>query len=321
MTACNACGLTGIRPVPGPQARWRYWQCVHCGHAWLQPAPGSEELTAYYNTAYTVPRDLYVAGVTREYPALRALLQRHGIKPGRMLELGCSYGAMLDAFRRDGWDVEGIELDARAVEVARSHYGLRVHQGQISEVSALLVGDYDLIALYHVLEHVADPRAFVSDLAGLCKPGGAVLVKTPNARSFLARALGGWWEWFAAPEHLQLFSPLSLCRLLEDKGLTIELMVSRRGDANGTLFEMLRAAARPMVRRPPLGERSIGGGPTGGPTPVSARPSYRRIRALIDAVGAPLDWLLSRFYPPPYLLGPELLVLARKPREVTPTRP
>jgi SAM-dependent methyltransferase len=292
--------------------RWRYWRCARCGHAWLDPSPTREELTRYYNTVYSVPRDLYVAHVPREYRALKPLLERHGVVPGRMLEIGCSYGAMLDAFRRDGWDVEGIELDSRAAAVARSLYSLRIHEGPLEDVRSALRGDYDVITLYHVLEHVDDQISFVRDLASLCRPGGLVVIKTPNAQSLPARVLDGWWEWFAAPEHLRVFSPTSLRRLLEPEGFATELILSRRGDASRTLFELVRGTARRFLRRPVRGEVEVNGpGFTPSP-PLSHRRWYRVARAVIDSVGAPLDWMLAPFQSPRHLLGPELLVLARR---------
>jgi 2-polyprenyl-3-methyl-5-hydroxy-6-metoxy-1,4-benzoquinol methylase len=214
MTICKACGQAGARVIPGPQVRWCYWRCVRCGHVWLDPAPTTDELTQYYNATYAVPRELYTAHVPRKHRALKTLLGRRGFASGRMLEVGCSYGAMLDAFRRDGWEVEGIELDARAAEIARSSYGLHVHQGRLEDVSAELSDDYDVITLYHVLEHVADPAALIRELGAVCRSGGVILIKTPNARSFVARVLAAWWEWYAAPEHVQLFAPTSLRTLL-----------------------------------------------------------------------------------------------------------
>ncbi len=313
MTICKACGRAGARAVPGPQVRWSYWRCVRCGHAWLHPAPSTQELTRYYNTAYAVPRALYVAGVPRKLDALVSLLRRQSVRPGRMLEVGCSYGAMLDAFKRDGWDVEGIELDARAAAVARTDYGLRVHHGRFEDVRAELLGGYDAIALYHVLEHVPDPAALIRELAAICRPGGVLLVTTPNPRSFVARALGGWWEWYAAPEHLHLFSADSLRALLETHGFVPETVVSRRGDAHRTLFELVRGSSRRLLRRGVRGRVQLDGPGDGGAAPVSLRPWYRAAQRVIDVIGAPLDWLLAPFQSGRRLLGPELLVLARKP--------
>src|SRR5687768_6547754 len=306
MKNCEACGHGGAEAVPGPQVSWRYWRCARCGHAWLHPAPTTEELTQYYNTVYAVPRDLYVAHVPREHRALKSVFNRHGIRPGRMLEVGCSYGAMLDAFRRDGWEVEGIELDSRAAEIARSFYGLRVHQGRLEDVRARLSDAYDTLTLYHVLEHVEDPAAFIRGLAALCRPDGVLVIKTPNPRSFAARALAGWWEWYAAPQHVHLFSASSLRALLEAGGFATEVMESRRGDANRTLFELVRGSARRLLGRQGHGSSAV--------APMSNRRWYRAIRAVIDGVGAPLDWMLAGVESPRRLVGSELLVIARKVR-------
>jgi SAM-dependent methyltransferase len=235
-----------------------------------------------------------------------------------MLEVGCSYGAMLDAFRRDGWEVEGIELDARAAQIAQSSYALRVHHGRLEEVRHQLLGDYDAIMLYHVLEHVADPAALIRDLAARCRSGGVILLKTPNPRSFAARVLAGWWQWYAAPEHVRLFSPNSLRTLLETEGFAPELIMSRRGDAHRTLFELARGLARRALQRGVQSEVDLDSPGSNGIRPLSQRPWYRALHIAIDTVGAPLGWMLSPLQARPYLLGPELLVLARKVRQPVP---
>jgi hypothetical protein len=136
-------------------------------------------------------------------------------------------------------------------------------------------------------------------------------VKTPNARSLLARVLGGWWQWFAAPEHVQLFSRGSLQALLESRGFVPELVVTRRGDADPALLELLRGSVRRMVRRR---SRGVATSHPRAPTrePLSRRRWYRFLAGAVGLAGAPLDWILALFDSRAFYLGPELLVVARR---------
>src|SRR5690242_15214196 len=140
---CPACRSENVVDVAGPQRRWRYRRCASCGHRWLRPMPTEAELTSYYNSSYAVPQERYRARVDEEFPVLERLLRRAGAQPARMLEIGCSYGDMLARFAAAGWEVEGVELDARAAAYARNTLGLIVHHGTLDGVRTLLRPPYN----------------------------------------------------------------------------------------------------------------------------------------------------------------------------------
>src|SRR2546428_634741 len=133
---CPICRDHTTVTLNGPQQRWRYSRCQRCAHLWLTPTPSTAELTEFYNSAYLVPREAYLRGTDHVWPTLRHLVQSLYPDPGRMLEVGCSYGAVLDFFQREGWDVEGIEIDARAAAYARQFFGLRIHEGRLEDVQS-----------------------------------------------------------------------------------------------------------------------------------------------------------------------------------------
>ncbi len=307
MAQCPLCGGADTTPLYGPRAPWHYQCCRSCGHAWLIPQPSSDELRSYYNSGYVVPRERYLETCARRGPALRRLVHRFHPVPGRLLEIGCSYGAMLDVFARAAWSVEGVEVDARAATFAKEYFGLAVHHGQLSEVRDRLSPPYDVITLYHVIEHVLDPRALVAELHAMLAPSGVLVVKTPNVQSLIARLTGGWWEWCAPPEHVHLFSPVSLARLLEQTGFRPPLVRTQRGDAHTTLFELIRATSK----------RLLGGGGTGAAsrpneTPARERPWYIAIDHVSSIVGSPLEWGLRLIAESRIAAGPELLVIAQR---------
>jgi len=304
---CFACGATEVTRVDGPPAPWQYVACARCHHASLVPMPNASELREHYNSAYMVPLDAYLGSTKRHVRTAAAAIGAR--PPGRMLEVGCSYGAVLAAFRSRGWDVEGIELDARTAAWGREHFGLTVHTGDLAQVRNALHPPYDVIAMYHVIEHIPDPRPLLAEVRELLARDGVLVIRTPNVRSAIATVAQGWWEWALAPEHVHLFSPESLTRVLADAGFTTDGWKSLRGDATGIVTELLRTSARRAMKddaRHPA--RSDGSAPAPAPAP----PRFPRVRRALNVLATPLDTLVawgSAFGLPG---GAELVLTARR---------
>jgi SAM-dependent methyltransferase len=250
--------------------------------------------------------------VNREFPALQRALEP--LMRGRaMLEIGCSYGGMLARFAAAGWKVDGVELDQRAVDVATLELGLHVEAGTLREVADKLTPPYDVITAFHVIEHVPDPAAFLSQIRALLGPGGILLLRLPNASSVAAHLTKGWWEWFIAPEHLNVFSPKSISLLLHQKGFTIISERSRRGDGNRLLFEAAKTVGRIGYRflRGRASRAASDSMPRPGSTPSSTAP-FRVARAALNIAGAPIDWAISLADRAGLRSMPELMIVARR---------
>jgi len=279
--------------------------------------PTEEELVSYYNSSYTVSQSRYAMRVDDEFPLLRELVNRAGLlQPGRMLEIGCSYGDMLSRFTDLGWKAEGVEVDSRATAHARAVFGLTVHQGSLDDVRSSLRGPYDLITMFHVIEHVRCVRRLADTLSTLVASGGLLVIKTPNGASLMSRILRGWWEWSAVPEHVHLFTNTSLRTLLARSGFTPELSLTRRGDAHSTIHELIRGAARRLSTARPRGERlfaAVERGTTITAPPISTNAVYRAGARILDAASRPVDLLLEAVSGATNsALQPELLLLARR---------
>jgi 2-polyprenyl-3-methyl-5-hydroxy-6-metoxy-1,4-benzoquinol methylase len=215
---------------------WNFRRCVNpaCGLWWLDPLPIAEDLPKAYETYSTHSDELTSPGPRRrlERVALRTALSIMGIDrereqsrslylsgtpPGRLLEVGCGAGARLARLRDRGWDVHGQEVDAVAAEVARQTYNLPVVVAPL-ESAGFSENSFDAVAANHVIEHVPDPVELLRQSWRLLRPGGDLIIVTPNVDSFLHRHFGACWRHLDPPRHLHLFSPKTLRQATERAG-------------------------------------------------------------------------------------------------------
>jgi 2-polyprenyl-3-methyl-5-hydroxy-6-metoxy-1,4-benzoquinol methylase len=142
------------------------------------------------------------------------------VAEGEVLDVGCGGGAFLERMRSLGWRVLGVEPDPRAVEVARAIRGLDVRAGTLED-QRFAADRFDAVTSSHVIEHVHDPLAFLRECGRVTKPGGRVVVVTPNVESLGRRWLGPSWIGLDPPRHLHLFTCATLRRLAQRAGLTV----------------------------------------------------------------------------------------------------
>ena len=130
-------------------------------------------------------------------------------KSGRLLDVGCGNGWFLANMRKLGWEVVGIEPDKTAAHIAREYFNLNVFECTFEEAE-ITKESFDAITANHVIEHLLDPIGFFSKCYYLLKPGGNLIVVTPNIQSLGSRLFGKTWLYWDPPRHLFLFSIKSL---------------------------------------------------------------------------------------------------------------
>jgi SAM-dependent methyltransferase len=200
---CRACGLVVTHPAPAPHAAALYYPPAYFGVPGRRRFPRVVEL---------LQRLLY-DGRARRVEALAGA-------PGRVLDIGCGRGGLLAAFRRRGWEPYGVELNEPAAAHARDVLGLPVQVGA-PESWPWPDGQFDALALWHVLEHWRDPRAVLDRAHRLLRRGGVLLVGVPNFGSPEARLARAGWFHLDVPRHLTHFTPASLACLLTDGGFEV----------------------------------------------------------------------------------------------------
>jgi SAM-dependent methyltransferase len=175
--------------------------------------------------------------------------------PYRALDVGCGNGSFLESMRRLGWMVEGQEWDPRAAEAARER-GLTVHVGPLDELDIRV----DLVTMRHVLEHVADPVAFLRAANHVLEPGGFVYATTPNLLSAGHATFGRAWRGLEPPRHLHLFTGTSL-QLAAHAAGHVDVKVVQRYDEDKLILEssaqLARALSTPApTQQPPKGPQT-----------------------------------------------------------------
>lgn len=139
----------------------------------------------------------------------------------RLLDVGCGNGQFLSHMRKLGWEVIGVDPDGKAVQIAREKFGLEVFHGTLEEAKFSKDG-FDAITMNHVIEHVPDPIGLFKECRRVLKPGGKLVVVTPNIKSLGRRVFGQAWLLWDPPRHLFLFSPQSLKACVEQSDLIVQ---------------------------------------------------------------------------------------------------
>jgi SAM-dependent methyltransferase len=239
------------------------WACGDCGTVQQAELPEGGELHELYRS---MADDAYLseeAGRRETARRLLDLIARH-VPAGRLLDVGCGHGLLLDEARRRGYEVTGIELSTGAAAYARDVLKLDVLEEPLEDFAAGQPdGAFQVIVLADVLEHLDDPVAALSACERLLAPGGMLCVITPDPSSATARLAGRRW-WAYVPAHTFLLPRATLRELLEARGLVIsEDIPFVRSFALrywlGGLAERGGAVARALARagRGSTGDRSV----------------------------------------------------------------
>jgi SAM-dependent methyltransferase len=133
---------------------------------------------------------------------------------GKLLDVGCGNGQMAAYLREMGWDVTGVEPDPTAARLAEEQCGLKVYQGTLEEAK-LGAESFDAISMQHVIEHVPDPLSTLRECQRVLKPGGRLVIITPNLESLASRVFKDAWLWLDPPRHYTLFSAHTLRSIVE----------------------------------------------------------------------------------------------------------
>lgn len=230
--------------------RFPYWCCRGCGLVFLASVP--PDLDRYY------PSDYYQLSLSADELAHAAAGERYKIeivkqyaRGQRLLEIGPGCGGFACLAKEAGFAVSAVEMNAESCRYLTDVIGVRsIHR---SDVAGAILDEepYDVIAAWHVIEHLPDPWSLIAAAAARLSAGGILIVAAPNPQSFQFRVLGHRWVHLDAPRHLNLIPVSVLERRATAHGLRPVLATTRdEGGLFWNRFGWIRSLQNILPRRP-----------------------------------------------------------------------
>jgi SAM-dependent methyltransferase len=233
---CPICQGSDIRPTftatdhTLSQEQFTVQRCGGCGFQFTSPRPTQERIGGYYRSenyishvekAHGLKDRIYHWVRRRAIRGKHRLIHRY-MPTGHALDVGCGTGDFLAYLAVQGYAAQGVEISPEARAIAEKK-GVPVR----ASLDELPVGQqFDLISLWHVLEHVPDPRATLEQLNRLCADGALLVVAVPDNASWDAKHYGPEWAAWDVPRHLSHFRQTDMHRLLREGGF--DLVDTRR---------------------------------------------------------------------------------------------
>lgn len=199
-----------------------FYRCTLCKALFLPTLPSPKKLNAYYASHFSYVDGLKNEAIIRKRSTI-ILKKIHSLAPKAksICDVGSGYGFFLDCANRAGYKTTGIEPAKELAHHANTKYKINVFHGDLEQYVKRRKKQFDIVTCIHVIEHVYNPKIFLTSLLKLVKPGGLLFIETPNSDSHLLYAERERYTFLIPPDHLWLFSKESLKHLLPKNTDTI----------------------------------------------------------------------------------------------------
>jgi SAM-dependent methyltransferase len=203
------------------EERFQYWECGRCGVIFLSPVP--VDIGRFYPADYYAlpPSREALVSASRAHDAYKVELVDGLARGRRLVEVGPGIGGFAALARDAGYDVSVIEMDARACAFLDREVGVTVHHTEDAAGALRREGPFDVVAMWHVIEHLPDPFGTLRAVAGALVPGGVALIAAPNPEALQLRLFGPRWTHLDAPRHLFLIPIDTLSEAARGAGLEV----------------------------------------------------------------------------------------------------
>lgn len=206
-------------------------KCPSCGFVFTQDPPHSEEIGKYYQSQdYVSHSDTRKGIMNKVYHAARNFMLgqkfsmvRKTTKGNNLLDIGTGTGYFPGYMKKKGFNVFGVEIDPKAREAASNKFGFNVYS-PAEFLAGGVPGKFDIITLWHVLEHLDDFDLYLKKMLEQLEKDGTLVIALPNCSAFDARFYKEFWAGYDVPRHLWHFTPSTLKLVAEKHGLTVKKM-------------------------------------------------------------------------------------------------
>jgi 2-polyprenyl-3-methyl-5-hydroxy-6-metoxy-1,4-benzoquinol methylase len=235
-TATNSCPQCGAETEPAfrtddqnrrlGKGPFSYRRCRGCGLIYLENVPA--DLHRYYpQDYYFIARSLQELAAWGNHERYKLDIVSQFRRSGRLIEVGPASGAFAYLAKTSGFDVTAIEMDERCSRYLSEQAGLHVIHSADEAKALETAPPADVIAMWHVIEHLVDPWSMLEVAAAKLKPGGILVLAAPNPAAVQLGIFGGRWVHVDAPRHLWLIPPKVLAKRGEKAGLRQRLLTTR----------------------------------------------------------------------------------------------
>ena len=199
------------------------------------PKPTETELPQYYESDdYISHTDGKRTLFEKVYQYIKNIALKNKLKlinnlnpeKGKLLDIGAGTGDFLSVSKQNDWQITGIEPNEKARNIAISKGILFIEKSEQLEKNS-----FDVITMWHVLEHVSDLELQIKELKRLLKPNGTILIAVPNFNSYDAKHYGSYWAAYDVPRHLWHFSKTAIKLLFEKQDLHLQKVIPMKFDA------------------------------------------------------------------------------------------
>lgn len=231
-------------------------ECLNCGLLYTMPRPDKDKIGAYYKSEeYYSHQENNKGFIPKIYESVKSINLKHkyklaakGLQNGKLLDIGCGVGDFLHTAELHGWDCMGVEPSEDAKAIARKRMNAKLISSE--DLESIPDAYFDVITMWHVLEHVDDLKWQVHQLQRLIKPHGRVVIAVPNYKSYDGQYYKELWSAYDVPRHLNHFNKVVLTKIFKTSGLELISMDKLRWDAYyiSYMSEQYKNHSMPLVR-------------------------------------------------------------------------
>jgi len=181
---CNLCGHNRFRVIERDESPFQVLKCQNCGLVFVHPHPKPDELKDHYCEKY------YSEWINQQKnKRIRMWESRinriNKLRPcGKLLDVGCGEGLFLRLAQDNGWQISGTELSTYASKIASKTLATEIYCGQLHQ-ACFADSSFDVVTMWHVLEHVEDPKSYLSEIHRILKPDGFLVLAVPNVNNLV----------------------------------------------------------------------------------------------------------------------------------------